>query len=598
MKYPNLSSSKIISFDTETKDPNLIKHGPGVYRKDGHILGVAIANEQGFAEYYNLGHIDGTKEEKRKNKRYIKDVLKLPVQKLGANILYDMDWLENWDNNKVNGQLHDIQVAEPLLDENRKELGISHPYSLDSLAQKYLNKNKYKTEIDAFCEKHNLKGDPRQYLYLMPYKLVRKYAIEDVLLPIQIFKKQWAVMHDQQLLYLYEMEMSLFRLLLQMRKTGVRIDPAKIDQGVSLLETILKKGKRKLYEEHGDFNHNSSKQIAKVFDSLNIKYPLTAKGNPHLDKHVLEQMKDDHPFINDLLSVRKADKLIGTFFKGSYQTYNINNRIHCLFYPLSTDKFGAKSGRFSGAKPNLQQEPSDKVYGPICRSVFIPEEDHDWVKLDYSQIEYRFIAHYARGEKSKEVREKYNNDPTTDYHRMIMEWTGLDRKRAKNLNFGAGYFMGVKTCANEFNWTLEESKNLLEMYHNEVPFIKETREHVVRVGRQRGYIRTILNRRARVTPLMRQLRKEHSLFNRLIQGSAADLMKKGMSDAYKAGIFNVLIPHLTVHDEIDVSKPRTKEGDEAVKELIYIMENAIKLKVPIKVDAEIGPNWGELKDYE
>ena len=93
-------------------------------------------------------------------------------------------------------------------------------------------------------------------------------------------------------------------------------------------------------------------------------------------------------------------------------------------------------------------------------------------------------------------------------------------------------------------------------------------------------------------------RKEHSIFNRLVQGSAADLMKKAMVDSHQAGLFNVLYPHLTVHDELDQSKPRTKEGTEAVNELINIMENTIKLKVPLVADCEIGPNWGELNDWE
>jgi DNA polymerase-1 len=88
------------------------------------------------------------------------------------------------------------------------------------------------------------------------------------------------------------------------------------------------------------------------------------------------------------------------------------------------------------------------------------------------------------------------------------------------------------------------------------------------------------------------------MFNRLIQGSSADLMKKAMVEAYKAGIFNVLHPHLTVHDEMDVSVPRTKEGHDALRELKYTMENCVKLKVPILADVEIGPNWGEVKEWD
>ncbi len=157
--------------------------------------------------------------------------------------------------------------------------------------------------------------------------------------------------------------------------------------------------------------------------------------------------------------------------------------------------------------------------------------------------------------------------------------------------------MGPKTCSELFGWTLKESEDLLTMYHKEVPFIKETRNHVVSIAKFRGYIKTILGRRARVTEHMRIFRKEYSMFPRLIQGSAADLLKKAMADAYEHGIFDYLIPHLTVHDELDVSVPKTNEGTEALLTLKNIMEQALKLKVPVKVDIETGESWGELEAY-
>jgi DNA polymerase I-like protein with 3'-5' exonuclease and polymerase domains len=599
MNYPDLKDSKIISFDVETYDPELKTRGPGVYRRDGNILGMGIANEQGYAEYYDIAHPGCDQYLKNKNKAYLKDVLAIDCKKIGTNILYDLDWTENWWEVPVKGELHDIQVAEPLLDENRRQLGLSHPYSLDSLAEKYLNKKKQKNEIDAFCLKNNLKEDSRKWLWKMPASLVRKYGIADVKLPLEIFRHQWAMMSKQDLLTLYHMEMGLHRLLLQMRKVGVPTSKEKIDKGIEKLYYLIKEGKHNLKSKYGEFNYNSGRQIAPVMDKLGIRYPLTEKGNPNLDKKVLGKMATSGVQLAvDILNLRTADKTLKTFFINSFHNYSILGRIHCSFFPLSSDEYGTKSGRFSGAHPNLQQIPSEEPYGKICRSVFIPEEGHLWGKLDYSQIEYRFIAHYAIGSKADEVRARYNNDPSTDYHKMIMEWTGLNRKKAKVLNFGTSYFMGAKTISETFGWSLDEAKELLAMYFEEVPFVKETRSHVVNVGKDRGYIKTILGRRARITERMRIERKEHSLFNRLIQGSAADLLKKAMYDAYNAGIFNVLIPHLTVHDELDVSVPNNKEGFEALDELANIMEKAIELKVPVKVDVEIGESWGELKDYE
>jgi DNA polymerase-1 len=228
----------------------------------------------------------------------------------------------------------------------------------------------------------------------------------------------------------------------------------------------------------------------------------------------------------------------------------------------------------------------------------VPEEDHRWIKIDYSQIEYRIIAHYATGKKSEEVREMYNKDPHTDYHEYVMGLSGLERKPAKNLNFGAAYCMGPATCAKKFHWTLEHATELLETYHREVPFVQTTRDRVIKIAKERGYIRTIAGRRSRVSDAMRANKKEYSMFNRLIQGTAADVMKKGMLDAYEAGIFETLAPHLTVHDEMDVSEPRTKEGREATLELKHIMEDVFELKVPIIADLEVGDNWHDVKPLE
>ena len=221
--------------------------------------------------------------------------------------------------------------------------------------------------------------------------------------------------------------------------------------------------------------------------------------------------------------------------------------------------------------------------------MFIPEEGHTWGKSDYSQIEYRIIAHYAQGKGAISLREQYNYDPDTDFHKYIQDNTGFDRRTAKRLNFGGAYGMGIPSAAQLFGWTMEEAEMFMNTYHNTAPYIKETRNSVSRVAKQRGHIFTLLGRKARTHPS----RKLHSMFNRLIQGSAADLFKKGMADAYNAGVFNVLIPHMFVHDEVDVSIPPTIEGQEALEELEYIMENAIKLDVPVKVDTHTGANWAE-----
>jgi len=230
----------------------------------------------------------------------------------------------------------------------------------------------------------------------------------------------------------------------------------------------------------------------------------------------------------------------------------------------------------------------------MAREPFVPLPGHKWMKIDYSQIEYRFTAHFALGEGSDAVRAKYNDDPNTDYHQIIIDLTGLKRRFAKNLNFGVAYGMGARHMADYFQWELQYCYDILDIYHSRAPYIKTTSDKVQQIALRRGYIKTFLNRRSHLV----DKKKAYTMFCRLTQGSAADLMKKAMVDTYEAGVYDVLPLHLTVHDELDTSVPPTMEGVEAVLELQHIMENCITLDVPIIADIEFGNSWAHKKQPE
>jgi DNA polymerase I-like protein with 3'-5' exonuclease and polymerase domains len=586
----------MIAIDIETYDPDLKTMGPGVYRKDGYILGFSFCDEQGHAEYINIGHKGLTGEERNVNIERVRIICATREAKIGANIMYDIDWLENWGGIRVNGDIHDIQIAEPLINEHQPS------YSLNAQAERYLNETKQTDEIEAYCKHHEWEGSTANHFWKMPHSLLEKYAIQDARLPLAIFAKQKLILEEQGLWDLYRLECRLIPLLLQMRKVGVRIDENKKQKAAERIYKSIADLSEELYTAYGGFNFNSTRDLAELFDKLGIAYGKTAKGNPSIKNDFLETV--EHPVAKKIAFVRKSDKVLHSFIAGAFTEYCIKGRIHCQFYPLKRDEGGTVSGRFSSQNPNLQQVPrpdeeeGHEILGNICRSLFIPEEGCLWGKIDYNQIEYRIIAHFARGPMSEEIRERYRNNPKTDYHRVIMDWTGLNRPDAKRMNFGVAYFMGVTTMTQKFNWTYAKAEELKKRYYENVPFMVPTRNAVVDVGKGRGYIRTLLHRRARVDEEMKEAHKEYVLFNRLIQGCAADIMKKAMVDAYEAGVFEVLFPHLTVHDEMDVSIPETKEGFEAFKEMKVIMETAIALKVPIIADAEVGPSWGEVEHYD
>ena len=628
--FPDLSAAKGIGVDIETYDPDLSELGPGV-RRGAYTVGVGIATDDGqFSAYYPVAHDEGPNLNKQAVYSWLSDELGRSNQiKYGANLQYDFDFLLA-EGIKIGGsdKWYDIQIAEPLLDENSPG-----SYNLDAQARKYLGKKKAVSILEQECDRRGYKGKPQSHIWRMHAKFTGAYCMEDSSLPIEIFRKQKPLLEQQGLWDLFLMEIGLTPLLLQMRKTGVRIDTKQLPITTREVKSDLLVAKRKLNEIAGfEVEYTKPTSLAQAWDSLGLAYGLTKKTKkPSFTKESLKACV--HPIADLVQECRTKEKFIGTFFEGALQKHIVNGRIHCCFNQLKSDEYGTVSGRFSASQPNLQQIPKkDEILAPLVRSLFIPEEGYDWCKADYSQVEYRLLAHYAMGPGSDAIRAEYAAHPDMDIHDWASEAAGIDRDPAKTLNFMIIYGGGKAKVAKELGMELDAAIAFLANYHEHVPFAKYTLRRASKVAEARGYVRTILNRRRRyvywepsdrrlcelvprnkdphtMRALIRKYIGEHNTFdfnggiqrsksftalNAILQGSAAEAIKKAMVDTYRAGIYNVLIPHLTVHDELDVSVPKTKEGREAVKEMVYMMENAIKFRVPLLVEPEYGPNWGSL----
>jgi DNA polymerase I-like protein with 3'-5' exonuclease and polymerase domains len=268
------------------------------------------------------------------------------------------------------------------------------------------------------------------------------------------------------------------------------------------------------------------------------------------------------------------------------------------------------------------------------RGVFVPDAGHDrWVKIDYSQIEYRFMIHFAVGQGSEEARSLFNAEPDTDYHEMALDLVapaaGWDistpalrkkhRKPIKNINFGLIYVMGVDKLSRSLGLTAKEGKALFSAYHKGVPFAKPTMDLAMEEASSTGTVKTILGRKSRfdlfepaswdsnsiALPYEKailtygNIRRAytHKALNRRLQGSAADLMKKAMWKCWVDGVFDRTgVPRLTVHDELDFSDPGGKA--EAFAEMKHILETAIPLRIPVRADADAGPDWGHVKSID
>lgn len=623
--FPDLGNAVLIALDLETYDPDLLTHGPGWARNVGHIVGVSIAALDSLGNhtvwYFPFRHETETNlnMERENVLAWLSVALSNEMTaKVGANLLYDIGWLRH-EGIEVRGPLYDVQYAEALLEESAN-------VALETLGQKYLNEGK---ESNALYDWLALwfGGDPgpgqRKYIYKAPPSLVGPYAESDADLPLRLLQVMYPLLVKEGLWELFDMECRLIRLVMEMRFEGVTVDIEKAEQLNEQLKQRIEAGHERLTKAIGfEVNINSAQDLAKAFDEIGLKYPITEKGNPSFAKGVLEGIS--HPVPELILDIRKLDKLRGTFIESYILNSHINGKVYGSFHQLRNEGGGTRSGRFSSSNPNLQNIPSrDDELAPLIRGMFIPDPGHlQWRKYDYSQIEYRLLLHYAVGPAGDEIRSYFNKHPDTDYHvyaqQLVQEKAGvfIDRKPIKNINFGLIYGMGASTLGADLNMSKKDAENLMAAYFKGVPFAKPTMEMAEAEAASLGYITTILGRKSRFD-LWEPLRfgeghpmpRDKALavygnaikragtrkaLNRRLQGSAADLMKMAMLICYEDGIFNETgIPRLTVHDELDFSDPGGT--DKAFIEMKRVMETAIDLKIPIKADGEVGPNWGNVK---
>jgi len=397
-----------------------------------------------------------------------------------------------------------------------------------------------------------------------------------------------------------------------MKFKGVRVD---VEAAHKLKTTLLAQEKQSLQEikkETGiDTQIWAARSIAKVFEKLHLPFDRTDKTNsPSFTKNFLQN--HPHPLVKHIARAREINKAHTTFIDTIIK-HSHKGRIHAEINQLRGDNGGTVTGRFSYSNPNLQQIPArNKELGPAIRSLFIPEEGHTWGCFDYSQQEPRLVVHYATLQNLygvDEVLEAYR-EGDADFHDIVADMAEIPRSQAKTINLGLFYGMGKNKLQAELGVSKEKAQELFRQYHNKVPFVKQLMDNVTRRAQDSGKIRTLLGRLCRfhlwepnqfgihkVLPHEQALAEHgpgikraytYKALNKLIQGSAADMTKKAMIDLHKEGI----IPHIQVHDELDISV-KDKQQAELIKS---VMEDAVSLEVPNKVDYESGPNWGTIKE--
>ena len=604
-EYPDLRAADEIAIDLETKDPELKKYGAGWAYGKGHIVGFAVA-ALGKQYYFPIAHDAGGNMDLSITVAWMEDLLKSPATKIFHNAAYDLGWLKA-NNFVVNGKIVDTMIAAALIDENRWS------FSLNACAKDYLGEIKNETFLNEKAKEWGI--DPKQDLWRMPAGYVGFYAEQDAGLTLRLWQRFKAEIQQQSLNDVWEMEMALLPILIEMRSRGIRVNEEK----AQLLKKEFIQKENKLLKKIKDettlgVDIWAARSVAQVFDRVGIDYPLTQKsGEPSFTANWLANC--EHPIAQLIREAREVNKFHSTFID-SIQRFVHKGRIHAEINQLRSDQGGTVSGRLSYANPNLQQIPArNKEFGNKIRSLFLPEEGKQWGSFDYSQQEPRLVAHYSSAigqnlDGSEEFIKAYQ-DESADFHQIVADMAEISRTQAKTINLGLFYGMGKNKLSKELGISKDKAEILLNKYNSRVPFVKKLAEAVTQSASKFGFIRTIKGRKCRfdkwepATFGMNQamnyneakanygnnIRRAftYKALNRLIQGSAADQAKQAMIECFKMGY----TPLLQIHDELCFSVYDEKD----MKNIKDCMENAIEnLRVPFKVDIELGLNWGETHD--
>lgn len=401
-----------------------------------------------------------------------------------------------------------------------------------------------------------------------------------------------------------ELEMPLCRVLAEMEYKGVMIDMDRLRSMGDELAGQLEEMEKEIYELAGtEFNINSPKQLGVVlFETLSLPVIKKTKTGYSTSADVLDKLMDHHDIIPKILHYRQIGKLNSTYIEGLLKVvHHDSSKIHTRFNQVLT-----QTGRLSSVEPNLQNIPIRLEEGRKIRQAFVPSEK-DWVMFaaDYSQIELRVLAHIANDDG---LIEAFRND--MDIHtKTAMDVFGVSkeevtsnmRRQAKAVNFGIVYGISDYGLSQNLGITRKAAAEFIEKYLESFPGVKEYMDDIVKEGKQQGYVATLLKRRRYIPEITSRnfnLRSfaERTAMNTPIQGSAADIIKQAMiimaDRLEEEGLQARLL--LQVHDELIFEAP--KDEVEKLEKLVpEVMEHAIELSVPLKVDYSYGPTWYDAK---
>ena len=573
-------TNEILSLDTETTSTSPI---------DAELVGLSFAVKE-FEAFYVP--IPAKREEALRIVNIFKDVYENEqILKIGQNLKYDLEVLRNYDIHLA-GPMWDTMIAHYLI---QPELH----HNMDYMAEIYLN---YQTiHIDELI---GPKGKNQKSMRDLLPSQVYEYAAEDADITLRLKNKLEPELKKFECEKLfYDIEMPLMPVLAEMEMNGVCLDTESLQETSKVLTERIIELEARIYElAGGPFNIASPKQVGEIlFDKLKIveKAKKTKTGQYVTSEEVLQQLRNKHEIVTDILEHRGLKKLIGTYIDALPKLINPRTgHIHTSFNQTIT-----ATGRLSSSDPNLQNIPIRGEEGKEIRKAFIPEPGCLFFSADYSQIELRVMAHLSQDENMVEVfregKDLHAATAANIYKKPIEEVTRDERTKSKRANFGIIYGITVFGLAERLDIPRDEAKMLIDGYFATFPQVHAYMEKSKEIARQKGYVTTLFGRRRYLPDINSHNATvrgfaERNAINAPIQGTAADIIKVAMIHIFerfkKEGIKSKMI--LQVHDELNFSvHPEEKEKVETI--VIEEMQKAFPLSVPLVADSGFGQNWLE-----
>lgn len=448
------------------------------------------------------------------------------------------------------------------------------------------------TLFDNFKKEKNMSNEALADLTVKKAKFI--YDIKD-----EFINK---MKEEEQLELFTNIEMKLSSVLASMEIEGVRVDTKVLDEMGDNINKKLDELTSEIYNYAGEeFNVQSPKQLGEIlFEKLEIPYPKKKKTSYSTAREILDKIVDYHPIVEKIIEHRTLNKIYTTYIVGIKNCVKEDGKLHTIYTQTLT-----RTGRLSSIEPNLQNIPIRYKEGKEIRKAFIPEENSVFLSSDYSQIELRMFAHMS-GEQNLIDAFKHHLDIHTKtamdiYHVSKDEVTKNMRRDAKAVNFGIIYGISSFGLAEDLGVDIKTAKKFLDNYLETFPGIKNYMDKVIKDAYEKGYVKTIMNRKRKIDELyntnhMIKVQGERMALNTPVQGSSADILKKAMIDIYnefnRLNLKSKMI--LQVHDEL-IFNVKNDELEKVKEIVINFMENAYKLNVPLEVDVEIGKNWYDAK---